>query len=488
MTHIIDDNVPFSQSSIWQLQQQFYAKKGIEAWQGQVPFYATSNAFIANSYARIMADFMADYNAQTGVSKFTILELGAGCGQFSYGCLQQLDKYIPDAIDWHYQMSDIDQGIIQFWEDHEGFKAFTEKRQLSFLQYVAGDPLALELSKDSGPLIVIANYFFDSLPADIYAVGNEEIRPVRVSISSDDKEVTNFENIVLTYTEGEQLKAEISPVLQRYKDEILDSKLLIPTASFEVLTQLNALSTKGLLVLATDKAYVHLDELDHLDYPEITGHTGCFSVMVNFDAIAQFARSHNGSAFLPSTRSGIKTAAFSFGFDLADYGRTQHTCQHYLDNFAPTDYLNLYRGMQKQLGRYNLEEAVSFMALSCWDPKVFMHLYKVIYEHLDGADMLTINYLTDHLDHVAQNFFWLPDSQDVLFQIAVIFHTLKRYESALTYYQQSLRYFPDVFGLYFNCGVCLYHLRRADEARTAFEKADQLDSSDPKVQEWLDRL
>lgn len=35
-------------------QREFYKREGMEAWNWQVPFYVTSNPYIANSYASLI--------------------------------------------------------------------------------------------------------------------------------------------------------------------------------------------------------------------------------------------------------------------------------------------------------------------------------------------------------------------------------------------------------------------------------------------------
>jgi hypothetical protein len=52
--HILEDYTGFARSRIWDLQRRYYEQAGAKAWgSGVVPHYVTSNAFIAQSYARI---------------------------------------------------------------------------------------------------------------------------------------------------------------------------------------------------------------------------------------------------------------------------------------------------------------------------------------------------------------------------------------------------------------------------------------------------
>ncbi|MGK7890530.1 MAG: hypothetical protein AB4042_14460 [Leptolyngbyaceae cyanobacterium] len=50
----IETHQPLSQSLLWQLQRNFFAQQGINAWNhNTVPHYVTSNPHIANAYAKI---------------------------------------------------------------------------------------------------------------------------------------------------------------------------------------------------------------------------------------------------------------------------------------------------------------------------------------------------------------------------------------------------------------------------------------------------
>jgi len=62
---IIEQNKALSESAIWEMQRQYFHKEGIHAWVNQVPFYITSNPFIANVYARIVLGFIRDTQQKT---------------------------------------------------------------------------------------------------------------------------------------------------------------------------------------------------------------------------------------------------------------------------------------------------------------------------------------------------------------------------------------------------------------------------------------
>ena len=90
---VLDKNTPLSLSKLWNYQRDFYLKNSINAWVDKVPFYITSNPYIANSYAHIIIRFFQDIiknNSLPPTGPFYIVELGAGSGTFSFHLLNSI--------------------------------------------------------------------------------------------------------------------------------------------------------------------------------------------------------------------------------------------------------------------------------------------------------------------------------------------------------------------------------------------------------------
>ena len=83
-----------SQSQLWNHQKSFYAEMGPDAWMQKIPFFSTSNSFIANAYVNIIASFMDQWDRANPDSDepFYIIELGTGTGMFGFHVLSQLQK------------------------------------------------------------------------------------------------------------------------------------------------------------------------------------------------------------------------------------------------------------------------------------------------------------------------------------------------------------------------------------------------------------
>ena len=97
----VETDMRLSESCLWDSQKNFYLTQGMNAWNGQVPFFITSNIFFAQECARVLVSYcrdLLDQQDQQDQKKLDlnqpiyILELGAGTGQFSFYCLQELNK------------------------------------------------------------------------------------------------------------------------------------------------------------------------------------------------------------------------------------------------------------------------------------------------------------------------------------------------------------------------------------------------------------
>src|SRR3984885_14358589 len=96
---IIEQHKRFSHSALWRFQREYFDKEGINAWVNQVPFYITSNPFIAKSYAQLVIAFIRSWTKKHPESKhhpFYIMELGTGSGRFSYYVVKILDDMLKE--------------------------------------------------------------------------------------------------------------------------------------------------------------------------------------------------------------------------------------------------------------------------------------------------------------------------------------------------------------------------------------------------------
>lgn len=90
----IEATTPFSESSIWQLNRDYYQREGIAAWQdGTVPHNLTSNSQVGKTYAELILGLLRDLSFQNKTTEVVyLLELGTGHGRLAYHILKHLEK------------------------------------------------------------------------------------------------------------------------------------------------------------------------------------------------------------------------------------------------------------------------------------------------------------------------------------------------------------------------------------------------------------
>lgn len=492
----IEKNKPFSQSKIWQAQREFYDKKGIEAWADDVPFYITSNPFIANSYAQIIIRFIQDWYRKYPECKkhpFYIIELGTGSGQFSFYVMKKIfelrDELNLNDISIQYIMTDFTRKNLAFWENHHALKPFLEKNWLDFAVFDLENDTKITLlesnvtlQKDSikNPLIVFANYIFDTIVTDIFTIEKNKIYESLVELKTFNKNIKNNEplnwkkvkighkhNIISKQYYGNK---EIDTILNEYQQKLKDTHLLFPIGGLRCIQHLNQMSQNKLLLISSDKGYTTLPELEDLDYPFLDFH-GSFSVMVNFHAISRYFEMHGGDSTYQTCRDSLTTAVFASGIQFENLPETKIILKQTIEGFTAADYFVFYEHFEKVYKNTKLNVLFSFLCLSGWDPFIFDSIASRIVELLDDADEQQIEYLTSNIQKIADNFYYVPECEDIFFSIGLLLYELDHFEEALKYYKKSEEFFGTGFESFFNIGLCYFYLEKYESSLQYLEQA-----------------
>src|SRR5215472_2980313 len=125
----LETDVPLSSSIIWQMQRDFYMRRGLKAWtEDMVPNFITNNPFIAEIYCKIVFSFLCDCGGLSPEKPLRILEFGGGTGKFCYLFLRQLTDVLrrknisPEVV--HYCMTDCSPELIESWRNNSYLAEF----------------------------------------------------------------------------------------------------------------------------------------------------------------------------------------------------------------------------------------------------------------------------------------------------------------------------------------------------------------------------
>lgn len=499
--------VPFSHCNIWKKQRNFYNKTGINAWSGELPFYVTSNPYIAQSYAQLILRYIQEITkseAYNDTEPFYIVELGAGTGTFSYYVLNHLitlqSQFKQYSAKWVYVMTDIVNTNVQFWREQPNLQNYIKSGCLDFAIFNAERMSTIALLESGkllrsrsvkNPLIVIANYVFDTIRHDIFRVRNNQLEISLIkpdpkivakgnNISIPLKEIDpafHFKKIMLPYYR----EKTIDKVLKYYKDTYNNSCFLFPIGAIQCIQRLQGLSDQ-ILVIASDKGVAkHIEH--YLNYqPELAVHGGSFSMMVNFHAFGKFCKFKGGDYYHQEYYQGLMSSIFILGNTFADLPETKLAAHTYLNHFGPGSLYNIHEHMQQTLAQCNLETLVTYLYHTGWDSYIFNLSLPFLLKRCGHTYSFVLQDLLDNLEKVAANFYYLPNAIDTLFNIGVFLQQIGYHTKALGYYQRSIHYFGRPKRTLYNMGLCYYNLKNYTEALNFFEEAETLDQEDIMLQ------
>ena len=517
---ILDKDKRLSESIIWRLQQTYYRRQGVEAWrQGIVPHYITSNPFIAGAYARVVRAFVRDCQAVGEDSVFSslaadqplyIVELGAGSGRFSYHFLKKLffphSGSSPQALPVKYVMTDISAANLAFWQDHTSFKPFVDAGLLDFALFnvgqdqqltltVSGQTLSVETVKN--PMIVIANYLFDTIPQDCFYIKDGQLHESLVTVTSSQAEpdLDNpalIKRVRLEYkhvpiTANYYTRPDLNRLLEQYRRQLEDTTLLFPRAALDSLRQFSLMSGGRLLLLSGDKGYSGQESLAGWGDQVLTVH-GSFSMMVNYHAIEQFVRNMHGLALHTGhDHQSLNISAFLLGRHPAAYPETQQAYREAIDAFGPDDFFVLKEGVQKNYDDLSIVQLLAFLRLTGWDADIFFACCQSLLGQLKEATVEEQKALADMTHKIWQTYYPLGEIEDVPFQLGMVLYTISRYEEAMVYFQHSLEMHGPHPSTSYNIGLCYYGLKQLDKALEYFEETlDQDPAFDGAMTMWRD--
>lgn len=508
---IIEKKRPLSQSKLWQFQREYFDKAGIGAWSKQVPFYVTSNPFIAKCYARLVMSMARDWLAchpESITEPFYIIELGTGSGRFSYYVLKQLTLLQAELnlsqLKFRYIMTDFTLNNLRFWQDQPQLKPFIQSGVLDFALYnleeeepvkLVNSGLVLTGGSIKNPLCIFANYIFDTVSSDCFYARDGHLQQCLVSLSAGESQfeanqLKNLEALQVTHEKAE-FKGNFyeDPIfhelLQGYKNKFKDSYFLIPSGGLKALRYLMKLAQGRTMLVSSDKGYSTLNELDHNPFPSITFH-GSFSMMVNFHALSEYYKLCNGSAVIQTPRKGIRSFLGLSELSLAEMPNIRLAIHDYIQGFSAADYFNVHRRMSDSFKECSAAVLASHLQLSDWDPHIFQKVARRINELIPDAEPSTIDYLTENMPKIAANFYFMPNAHDVMFDIAYFYHALHQYSEAIKYYHQSEKYFGESFNVFYNLGLCYYYNKQSPQSLDYFLRAAEKNPEDVKVKEWIE--
>src|SRR5260370_34765316 len=333
-----------------------------------------------------------------------ILELGAGPGKFSFLLLRSLEALLSsNGISFElvrYCMTDCSEGLMQSWRTNPRLSTFVERgilqsELLDVSEQINSPFLAPGTAQtkgySAGPLVVIANYVFDSLPHDAFVIEDGKVFEVLQTTGRPGEPGSDVARQALDKLQFSYRNVEIATrrypdptwnsIIESYRRCLPRATILFPSQALKTLQAIGKFTDGTMLVLAADKGYVHEKDLcrsqdaQKLEFNS----SNCFSQMVNFDAIAKCFEAARGKAFLPEKNSStLNICAFLQSGPGFEFSSTKSRYQEVRSAFGPDDLFALFAWLNPHMEGMSVPQILSLLRLTRWDPTTLLRLFPVL--------------------------------------------------------------------------------------------------------------
>ncbi|GAB4378448.1 MAG: SAM-dependent methyltransferase [Elainellaceae cyanobacterium] len=490
---LLEANQCLSKSLLWQLERTFFDQQGIRAWNsGAVPHYITSNPTIATAYAKLSFALWQDQTHLISPQPLTLCELGAGSGRFAFHFLTHLthlcQQHNLPLTHFRYILTDFAQANLDHWQQHPHFQPFFQQGILDTARFDINHDHHLTLQNNrqtltpqslQRPLIVIANYFFDSIPQDLYYIHNGQIQDCLVSLScAQDPNILSpaqlLDHLQLHYhyqpTTLNTLHPQIQSLLRHYQHRLTDTHLLVPTIGLLGLNRLQALSQQGLLLLSADKGPFDLGTLQGNRPPQLVTHHGCFSFSVNYPLFKTFCEQQGGIALTPVTApQSLYVIALIMGNHPERYRQTQRAYQRHIQTSGPDNFFRITQHVRQILDQMSVANILAYLRLSHYDSHQFIRCLPRLQQLAPSFTPQEQTAVLTTMDEIWQRYFPIGENNDLAFDIASLCFRLKDYDRALQYFKHSNQLYGEHPDTLTNMAICHQHLGQLAQANSLLQ-------------------
>lgn len=511
---LLDQSKPLSECSIWDMLHDLYATAPANLLWEAVPSHITSNPSIAGHYANLIVSFLMDCRSALNSAKpIYIIELGCGSGCFSYYLLKELERkseYFPEMRDLplRYVMTDFTDSNLNYCRDHGNFAQYREQGRLSFARFEPDQQLEIttyggtRINQDTveNPIILVANYVFDSLRHDAFRIENGKLKEVRHSFyRKQDGKPVNFDQI-------EKTEDYVDIVSDYYEDKVFNSildfycrrfrnaSILFPLGALTCLRNFKYLSHGNLLLLSSDRGYTDETAMEGLWQQQFDSELTFFSYQVNYHAIRKYFEHFGGKTFATSGHTPLIHTQFSCL--LADKTIPLELSQFAFNELVArsnpiNNVYNCYEFLADLPRTTVAEKAKAYMgivSLSNYDPVVFCACAEKLSQLVADMHVHLRQDLAAMLDLVEDNFFKVRKGHNSLYWIGRLRYALGDSPGAIAALNRSCREFEETGNALYYLGLCHETLGEHAAALRCMERSLELAPDSTVIAEAVGRL
>ena len=503
-TTILEAEKPLSESIVWKLQADFYANQGPEAWaKGIVPQYITTNPYIANLYAKTVFGYCRDLASSEDFDKNTtlyIVELAAGVGRFTYTFLKRflhiLEHSNLKGLKFKYIVTDLAERNVEYWQNHSFLKPYfengildcatfdmTEDKELHF-RY-SGETLREGELKN--PLILFANYTFDSLPQDTFYVNKGELFEGLITVTSKNEPIDSEDKSILAgldyyYTDkstqgnGYYDEPNMNDILLFYKDCLEDTAFSLPIMALRCIDRLKKLFNDDILILSTDKGYRNVSSMDKNYHPFLSKH-GSISLTVNFHALELYFKSLGGKAIHSLyDHENVTMSLFLLSQRSHNFIETDLSYREIIESIGPDDFYLLKKAVVPFHKSLTTKELLTFLRYTVWDARTFLEFYNTLLERITEEENFPKEELVAIIHNIWTNYFPIGEEGDLASCLASLLGYFGYDAEAVRLYKTSIEFYGEDAAIYYEIALCYYNQQDAEKALEYIEKSLRLES------------
>ena len=520
MKLLLQPFTPYDRSLKWNIHQNYFLKKGADAWlQGEVPYNVTSNSYAAFQIASLLYTTIEQMEKRKQLNKdekIIVMELAAGVSLFAINFIKQFEAIcITNKRDYfkrfQYILSDFSEKNMQDAAANVHLHKLQKSGHLVFAIVDALDPtkiLELKTKKritDIQVTAIIGNYAHDNLPLTVLRKKNTTFYEKHISLSIETEEVIkNKEEYINTLVDKPTDKDVLGKLIEKEKYVQFDLSRLDPThkdviqqatkdfdvatvvypyGSFKAIKEALPLLKRGGFYCISDIGYANENDMEGARSGAPSIHGNSFAHNVNFPLIEMYAR---------------KLGLFSF--------RTSDP-----DNFLQTIIITLEKNKPVHDEFDTLYVAENFNE----DAHKLKHIAKILIDESKFSEAIvvlkqvlrTLKYdaniyyrigylLRNNVGKPAEAVWYLTEGEkfdyfkvfDFAFQLGLTFYTLSEFKKSIQHYKKSLKFFGASKHTFYNIGLCYFELKEYQLAKEYFQKALAVDEAFEPAKETLSEL
>ncbi|TMW57069.1 hypothetical protein Poli38472_002994 [Pythium oligandrum] len=492
----VDDLTRLSQCGLWDIQKDFYRTLGIRAWSDHlIPFGVSSSSYLARQYARTAIDFLVQDKAPVPSTVVPVTprtpncfvwEAASGSCKFLHAFLVHFyDLVTEERLEERYGLvpcviaSDLSEQVLLSRQEMTCFQRYISDKRLDFALFDTAtflhgtndergslrlrcQQIRWHLDAQDGPVFFMANYFIDSLRADVFVARRTPADSALVLKEALVDPTTRYIHDLFFCLKKTQAHPRDKPLyddprLNKALVQTLDrldaawqgarttqsALILFPVEALELLSTLFAHSRVGILL--GDASFSHRDGIpsvllnddNGLEIPQLSPHPDCFCLPMDLEILQTFvslldSRLHVAASSTP--------ASDTFNLLYASPSSTLSTrFQRSMAQFSPSDCDLLWGMMAVEDGAKFLsnESLRRLLAQTAYDMDLFAVLMWPLYHHWKQCNLGMTDAMTQELIQTGTRCFrkvyTLQDERDsgicrLVLQLARWFYVLGAYD------------------------------------------------------------